>query len=332
MVHERLQAAGLDDICLELHSQAASKRLVAERLDHTLQAAACLPETDETARHLTAARDRLNQVSKCLHAEIGDTAMTPYQALSIQIAAAARGFIPDARLVEEAAHWTGKEFAENARLVERLAGLTESGGPLNSHLYFGVRRIALQPADFQRQIPRLQALADKAASLAGYATMIANYFGLSPDASLAGVKTLIAIFKTVTNLPRGSENIAAAIAMSPSPRRIAEAAALGAKWKQLNTFHPAAWTAPVAKLRAPIAKGVAFWHARAGKAYREAGRSLASLLSMPLPKRPADRLALVDALLARPGVAGQTCRRGRVPGELARRCLAGKKDCFPLDQ
>ena len=74
VVHERLQAAGLDDICLELHSQAASKRLVAERLDHTLQAAACLPETDETARQLTAARDRLNQVSKCLHAEIGDTA------------------------------------------------------------------------------------------------------------------------------------------------------------------------------------------------------------------------------------------------------------------
>jgi len=55
--------------------------------------------------------------------------------------------------------WQG--FAENARLVERLAGLTESVGHSISHLYFGVRRIALQPADFQRQIPRLQALADK---------------------------------------------------------------------------------------------------------------------------------------------------------------------------
>jgi hypothetical protein len=45
--------------------------------------------------------------------------MTPYQALSIQIAAAARGFIPDARLVEEAAHWTGKEFAEK-KTMSRL--------------------------------------------------------------------------------------------------------------------------------------------------------------------------------------------------------------------
>ena len=77
---------------------------------------------------MTAARDRLNQAATRLHAEIGDTAMTPYQLLSIQIAAARRGFTPDARLVEEAALWTGKEFAEKARLIERLAGLTESVG------------------------------------------------------------------------------------------------------------------------------------------------------------------------------------------------------------
>jgi hypothetical protein len=90
VVHERVRAAGLDDICLELRSQAASKRLVAERLDRTLQAAACFAETDATAMQLTAARDHLNHFAKRLHAQIGDTAMTPYQALSIQIAAAAR--------------------------------------------------------------------------------------------------------------------------------------------------------------------------------------------------------------------------------------------------
>jgi hypothetical protein len=77
VVRARLQAAGLDDICLELHSQ-----------------------------------DTLNLCAKRLHAEIGDTAITPFQALSIQIAAAARGFMPDARLVEEAAHWSGKDFAQ----------------------------------------------------------------------------------------------------------------------------------------------------------------------------------------------------------------------------
>ena len=335
VVHERLRAAGLDDICLELHSQAASKRLVAERLDRTLQAAANFNETDTTAGQLTVARDRLNQVAKALHAPIGDTGMTPYQALSIQIAAAAHKFTPDARLVEEAAHWTGQEFVGKARQVERLADLTESAGPLNSHLYFGVQRLALQPADFQRQIPRLQALADKAAALAAYATMITNYFGLMPDPSLAGVKTLVAIFKTVSYLPRGSENIAAAIAMSPSPRRIADSAALGAQWQQqqapfLHTFHPAAWTAPVGRLRAPLAKGASFWLARAGKAYREAGRSLASLLSVPLPKRPADRLALVDALLESQALRAKLAAEASLLASLLGDAWQGKKTVFCL--
>ncbi len=90
--------------------------------------------------------------------------------------------------------------------------------------------------------------------------------------------------------------------MSPSPRRVADAAALAAHWQEqqaphLRTFHPAAWTAPVAGLRVPLARGAAFWFTRYSKAYREAGRSLASLLSVPLPKRPAERLALIDALL-----------------------------------
>jgi hypothetical protein len=303
VVYDRLDKVGLDDICLELHSRAANKRFVAVRLDRTLQAAAGLSATDETARQLAAVRDCLNHAAERLHAEIGDTAMTPYRALSIQIAAARRGFTPDTRLVEEAALWTGKEFAEKARLIERLADLTESVGPRNSHLYFGVRQTALQPADFQRQIPKLQVLAGKAAALAAYATMVTDYFGLPPDPTLAGVKTLIAIFRAISHLPRGAENIAATIAISPSPRRIADAAALGAKWLEqqapyLHTVHPAAWTGLVAELRAPLAQGAAFWLARAGKAYREAAGLLASLLSVPLPKRPADRLALIDAVLA----------------------------------
>src|SRR3984893_14876704 len=281
VVYARLDKVGLDDICLELHSRAATKRKVAERLDRTLQAAGS-SSTDETPRQWTAARDRLNALER-LHAEIGDTAMTPYRALSIQIAAARRGFTPDERLVEEAVRWTGKEFAEKTRLIERLAGLTETVGPLNSHVYVGVRRrSALQPADVQRQIPKLQALADKVAALAAYATMVTNYFGLPPDPTLAGVKTLIAIFRAISNLPRGAENIAAKIATSPSPRRIADATALGVKWLDqqapyLHTFHPAAWAGLVAELRTPLAQGAPFWLARAGKAYRKAAGSVASL-------------------------------------------------------
>jgi hypothetical protein len=299
IVYDRLDEVGLDDICLELHSPAASKRRVADSLDCTLQAAGA-SMMDMTARQLTAARDRLNHAAKCLHAEIGDTAMTPYRALSIQITAARQGFAPDAHLVAAAAHWTGKEFAQKARLIEKLAGLTESVGALNSDAYFGVRRrSALQPADFQRQIPKLQAFAGKLAALNAYATMVTNYFGLPEDPTLAGVETLIAILRGIANLPRGAENIAAKIATFSSPRR--DAAAI-AKWLVQEAPHlrslPPASAGLVAKLRAPLAQGAAFWLARAGKADRKAAGSLARLLAAPLPKLSADRLMLLDSVLA----------------------------------
>jgi hypothetical protein len=301
IVYDQLRKLGLDDICLDLYSPAASKRHVTESLDCTLQAAA---GTDATVKQLTASDDRLNYAAKCLHTQIGDTAMTPYRMLSIQIAASRRGFTPDPRLVEEAALWTGEEFAGKARLIERLARLTETIGPLNSHLYAGVRRrSALKPADLQRHIPKLQALAGKAAALAAYATMVTNYFGLPSDPTLAGVKTLIAIFRAMSYLPPGAGNIAAAIAMHPSPRNLADGTASGTKWLEqqapyLHRFHPAAWAGLVGGLRAPLAQGAPFWLARAGKAYRKSAAALASLLSAPLPKQPDGRLALLDAVLA----------------------------------
>jgi hypothetical protein len=139
--------------------------------------------------------------------------------------------------------------------------------------------------------------------------MVTNYFGLPADPTLAGVKTLIAIFRAISHLPPGAENIAAKIATFPSPHRTGDASTLGAKWLErqapyLHTFHPAAWAGLVAELRAPLAQGAASWLARAGKAYRKRARSLMSLLSVPLPMRPADRLALLDAVLA-----SQTLRR-----------------------
>ena len=303
IVYDQLRKLGLDDICLDLYSPAASKRHVTESLDCTLQAAAGASET-RPVKQLTASDDRLNYAAKCLHTQIGDTAMTPYRMLSIQIAAARRGFTPDPRLVEEAALWTGEEFAGKARLIERLARLTETIGPLNSHLYAGVRRrSALKPADLQRHIPKLQALAGKVAALAAYATMVTNYFGLPSDPTLAGVKTLIAIFRAISYLPPGAGNIAAAIAMHPSPRNLADGTAPGTKWLEqqapyLHTFHPAAWAGLVGGLRAPLAQGAPFWLARAGKAYRKSAAALASLLSAPLPKQPDGRLALLDAVLA----------------------------------
>ena len=257
--------------------------------------------------------------------------MTPYRMLSIQIAASRRGFTPDPRLVEEAALWTGEEFAGKARLIERLARLTETIGPLNSHLYAGVRRrSALKPADLQRHIPKLQALAGKAAALAAYATMVTNYFGLPSDPTLAGVKTLIAIFRAISYLPPGAENIAAAIAMHPSRTKPS---------RRHSVRHEMAGTASTLSPHIPSGGlGRPRWRASRAACPRRAVLARPGRQSLPeigsCARKPVvGAVAEAAGRTARPprrgsgepSVAPQICRRGRAPGDTSKRCLARKK-------
>lgn len=302
VVRDRLGRSGLDDLCLDLHSHAANKKTVATRLDQTLHAAAT-PRVDPSTQPLTAVRDRLNLVARRLHTEIGETGMTPYQALAIQVATGSRRqFAPDARLVDETALWSRRDLETSLALTKRLAGLTASAGPLDAHVYVGVRRMSLQPADFQRLIPQFRSLADSAAALGSYAKDVIRDIGLRQEPTLVGIRTLIGIFRKISELPRRREAIAAAIANSGCIRRVAEVAALGTRWQAhhapyMDVFVPTAWRAELEELRPPIEKGATCRLTRFGKTYRKASRSLASLLTVPLPARPLDRLALLHVLV-----------------------------------
>ena len=304
VVHDRLRAAGLEELCLELHSNAANKRLVADRLDRTLQSVADFRFDDAgAADELRIARDALNHVASGLHAPIEQTLMTPYQALSIQIAAMSRQITPEISLVEAASRWTREDFDEKVRRVERLAELIERSGPLHRHVFYGVGRMALQPADFQRLAPHLQKLADEAAALAAErdrdralsrpAAKADNFRRQVPDPIAAGDRRASA---------RGARHRRRRRQGRTPPQRIIDAAAKGVEWRRrrarcAKTFEPRVWRTPLARLRPAIAKGVAFWPARLTGSYRQADRQLRSLASTPLPKRPGERLALLDSLL-----------------------------------
>jgi len=301
VVHARLCNAGLEDICLELHGQAVSKRLVAERLDRTLQAAA--PATGHGCTdQLTFVRDRLNSTASRLHRLVGDTGMTPYRALSIQIAMAARDIIPNAKLVAEAGTWSRADYEHRLALTQAIAGLTETTGPLESHPYIGVRRTKLQPSELQRHVPELRALAAGARALAASATEIGIMLGLDQPATPASVKRLVTLLRMLALLPAGSDGVAIAYATAPSPRRVIDATTRALRWQAhqaplTRKFRAGAWTLPVDRLREPLAKGATSWVARCCAAYRDACRSLTNLLSVPLPSRHRDRLALLEALI-----------------------------------
>ena len=82
VVQERLERAGIGQVCLQLHSRAANKRLLAEELDKTLHLQAARPGTEAETARFTTARDTLNATADALHASIADTGCSPYGALS----------------------------------------------------------------------------------------------------------------------------------------------------------------------------------------------------------------------------------------------------------
>ncbi|SFK17267.1 DUF4011 domain-containing protein [Methylocapsa palsarum] len=335
VVHDRLAKAGLEDICLELHSRTLNKRLVADRLNRTLQTLTHPPADDDAAEQLTIARDRLNHVAERLHSPIGDTGMTPYQSLAIQIASAGEGVSPDIRIVEEALGWDEPAYEERRALTLRLADVTSSAGPLEDHVYFGVRNVKLQPNDFNRLVPKLKALAATAEAAANAAVKMAGCLGYEQAPTVAALETLIRIFELIGRLPQGGETIAAAIATAPSLRRIAKAAAAGVRWRKHKApyhriFHPAAWTTPVEHLRGPIARGAEWPLTRLGRGYREAARTLASLLAVPLPRSPAARMVLVEALIKGQALSTELVAEARLLADVLGDAWRGKRTDFVL--
>lgn len=78
VVHDRLQRAGLGQLCLELHSRSASKRAVLEELETTLETNKGLQENAQELAQLTSLRAALNAVAERQHTSVGDSGLTPF--------------------------------------------------------------------------------------------------------------------------------------------------------------------------------------------------------------------------------------------------------------
>jgi hypothetical protein len=77
VVYGRLKGAGLESLCLELHSRKATKAAVVSSLDRALNAGGVVPLDHRLAESLRTARDRLNGWSETLHRDIGRSGRTP---------------------------------------------------------------------------------------------------------------------------------------------------------------------------------------------------------------------------------------------------------------
>jgi very-short-patch-repair endonuclease len=301
VVHARLRRVGLGPICLELHSRKTNKRLLLTELDETLNNFASEPSAqDETAR-LTELRATLNAVDERMHAPVGETGATPFQALSRLVFAAETGIGSHPALLAEAAKWSAGEYASVAEGAARLSKITADAGPCFQHPYYGIKGTHLQPTELGRLATPLAVLAEAAAALANRAESIADYLGVGQETSLASCAMIVSILQDIEALPADAAEVAEVVARQ-KPSRILEAAQSGIAWNDLKSVHSktfidAAWNTPAAPLRLSLASGLSLF-GRFGTAYRQGSKLLATLIKVPPPKRVQARIELVEKLIA----------------------------------
>ena len=301
VVHARLRRVGLGPICLELHSRGANKRLVLAELDETLNhfTPGCDPQ-DETTR-ISELRAALNAVDERMHAPVGKSGATPFQALSRLVFAREAGIASYPALLTEAAKWSAGEYASVAEATARLSEITAGAGPYFQHPCYGIKGTQLQPAELGRLARPLSQLAEAAVALADYTESIADYLGAQQEASLAYCATLVSILQNIQALPAEAAEVAEVVA-GQKPSRILEAAISGIAWNDLKAtysgiFVDAAWNTPAAPLRLSLESGLSLF-GRFWDTYRQGSKLLATLIKGPLPEGAQERIELVDKLIA----------------------------------
>ena len=302
VVHARLRKIGLGPICLELHSRSANKKQVLGQLEETLGQQAVEPDAQAEILRLTELRDTLNAAAKRMHATVGKTGATPYQALSRLVSAAEAGFASYPALLAEAAKWSQVDFASITKSAADLAKITTSAGPCFQHPYYGVEA-QLEPMEVPRRLSAPMAtLSEATMALAERLEPLSGHLGIGGEVSLGSCGMLVSVLKIVESLSQETAEIATAIASVQEFSRILEAVRTGIAWKDCRashteTFVETAWDTPGAPLRLSLTTGVTFF-GRFGSAYRRSSAILATLTRGPLPRNARERIELVDRLLA----------------------------------
>lgn len=315
VVHQRLVRSGLRDICLELHSRSANKKALAQELGRTLAAsAAAVPAATDVAA-LRSNRDLLNQISDLLHSPMGEEGDSPFRAMSEIIGLIGRGAKPPS-IPQQGLERLGPDKRRATKVViQRFVESLEVVGEPDTHPFKGAREHDLQPTDLSRLEAELDTAISALSRLSSEVERAASAVHRPQPGCLAEIERLVAALELLAAAPpEAVSQLTPSLFERIGQPRLSEALAAGSDWVTArgaaeNSFAPSAWAVDPSLMRAAIVGGQNSFFARIFGPYRKASAELAGLLTGPLPKASAERLALVDQL------AGVRERRQRLSDE-----------------
>ena len=82
VVHRRMVKVGLKDLCLELHSRSANKKVFLQGLAETISRSIGVEAPELDADELTQVRDKLNALTNLLHESVPNRDYSPFELIS----------------------------------------------------------------------------------------------------------------------------------------------------------------------------------------------------------------------------------------------------------
>lgn len=305
VVKRRLDAIGLGDACLELHSQKAHKATVIRDLANTLELGR--PRVDDHANDLVTLGDlraRLNAYSEAMNTPVAETSLTPHQALGalLQIHTRYQGVALPRLLVPRAA-WTAAEYSRRDGLVEHLQACLAAVTVPHDHVFWQTRRTSLTPIEHGRVRGAVATAATTAMVLSQSAGTLAGLLGIATEpASRVQAEAVLAAAQRVLAAPDLAGFNLRRDLWQRHEQELQEALAARA---QLSTLHgrydtmlrPEVWDEDLVTTRETLQAYQGRWWRVFSGSYRRARRKAVGIFRTVPPSDPTQLAEAIDAII-----------------------------------
>jgi hypothetical protein len=321
VVKRRLDAVGLGDVCLELHSRKTKKKEVLDELRRTM--AARRPKRsvfDDELRLLGEVRQRLNDYVAAINTPLAPSGLAPHEAIGglLQVREELSGVGVPQLEVDGFRDWSSLDFKRRLALVEQLERRVEQLGVPAKHAFFGARRAALLPAEAERLRPLVAIAREADDRLRAAGGALAQALQLEPAIDRAGVRQHIEAAKLAADSDRWRGIAVASDAWETRAAELQELLDAGSARADLHarydpTLLPEAWSADLLEVRAVLNTQGRHWWRFFSIAYYRARFRLAAFCQGAAPRDLEEMLALIDAVRAA-RAHGEVIARGEALG------------------
>ncbi|MBZ3935155.1 DUF4011 domain-containing protein [Methanimicrococcus blatticola] len=212
VVKKRLDAIGLGDMVLEIHSHKAQKKAVLDELDRTLKRQP--PAEKNYAQDLAELENlkyELNEYSKTLSQTIGPIGYTVYDIYGIREDVTHYFNINKRKMAHVEFNapekWDRKQWTEAVSILEKIGDALPGVGGVKENPWRDVRPGIILPPDLQDIERVLEDAARRANIISESVETIVTETGLQPPASINELEEFIGQIETFQNAPKISQDV-----------------------------------------------------------------------------------------------------------------------------